>query len=297
MPPAVMLFGSRLLLPLLTGALLSTGYVHGALQVSGYDPDLHERLNDSANFIGNGFDWSGVGQTSDGRWVTMISDQYFVTAAHYHPELGAPTLRFYHDNDLGGTFEEHTVDFGWSVQLMTDQGLSDIWIGRLLTTVSSEVTSYNIFDPLGDPNTLEGDSIFVVGNSGGNAYENFRVGTNMVDLENGFFGVQERSVSIVNGWSATHIYDEAVTGDTLFQSGDSGAPTFVVNGGVLELIGVHSVTGTAPPVGLDGDFSMDSLVSGYRQEILALITPVPEPGGAVLLLVAGLFFWRQGRRR
>lgn len=267
-----------------------------ALQVASYDANVNERLNGSANFIGAGYDWSGVGQTSDGRWVTMISDEYFISVGHYHPEAGAPDVRFYLSDSLSGGFEDYTVDTSFGIQLMTDQGLSDIWIGRLTSTTSSNIATYNIFDPLGDPNVLEGENVFVVGNSGQGAYQNFRVGTNVLDLDDGILGVAERSVSIVNGWSTTEVYDADVLYDTFFQSGDSGAPTFIVNNGVLELVGVHSVAGTITLPGGDEQVSIDSLVSGYRQEILGLITPVPEPGGVVLMLGAAFTVILRRRR-
>lgn len=267
-----------------------------ALQVASYDANVNERLNGSANFIGAGYDWSGVGQTSDGRWVTMISDEYFISVGHYHPVAGTDNVRFYLSDSLSGGFEDYTVDTSFGIQLMTDQGLSDIWIGRLTSTASSNIATYNIFDPLGDPNLLEGENAFVVGNSGQGAYQNFRVGTNVLDLDDGILGVAERSVSVVNGWSATEVYDADVLYDTFFQSGDSGAPTFIVNNGVLELVGVHSVAGTITLPGGNEQVSIDSLVSGYRQEILGIITPVPEPGGVVLVLGAAAFLTLRRRR-
>lgn len=276
------------------GGLL--GGLSAALQVASYDANVNERLNGSANFIGAGYDWSGVGQTSDGRWVTMISDEYFISVGHYHPEAGADNVRFYLSDSLSGGFEDYTVDTSFGIQLMTDQGLSDIWIGRLTSSISSNITTYEIFDPLANPNVLEGEDVFVVGNSGQGSYQNFRVGTNVLDLDDGTLGVAERSVSVVNGWSATAIYDADVLYDTFFQSGDSGAPTFIVNNGVLELVGVHSVAGTITLPGGDEQVSIDSLVSGYRQEILGIITPVPEPGGVVLMLGAAATLMMRRRR-
>lgn len=272
------------------------GGLSAALQVASYDADVNERLNGSANFIGAGYDWSGVGQTSDGRWVTMISDEYFISVGHYHPVAGADNVRFYLSDSLSGGFEDYMVDTSFGIQLMTDQGLSDIWIGRLTSSTSSNISSYEIFDPLPSPDILEGEDVFVVGNSGQGSYQNFRVGTNVLDLDDGTLGVAERSVSVVNGWSATAIYDADVPYDTFFQSGDSGAPTFIVNDGVLELVGVHSVAGTITLPGGDEQVSIDSLVSGYRQEILGLITPVPEPAGMVLVWGACMMLSLRRRR-
>jgi hypothetical protein len=280
---------------------LALGQLAGfaAMVVVDYDADLHDRFNNSGSFIGADFDWSGVGQTDSGRWVTMISDQYFVSATHYTPANGQ-TVRFYHSNDGAGGFEDLIVDDTFGMPLMTAQGVSDIWIGRLTGPISNAVTFYDIFDVGGAPESLEGVSIWNVGASGGTTFASFRVGTNVYDLTplvNPYdLGVDERSVSVVNGWSATLTYNEASPNDTYYQGGDSGAPSFVVVDGVLQLVGVHSATADAPPVGLsDGDFSLDSLLSPYREEITALLTPVPEPGSLALILVAGMALWRRCR--
>ncbi|MEZ0387725.1 MAG: PEP-CTERM sorting domain-containing protein, partial [Verrucomicrobium sp.] len=266
------------------------------LVVAEYDADVNERLNGSANFIGDGYDWSGVGQTSDGRWVTMISDQYFISVNHLSP-VGASPVRFYTGNSAA-VFEDYTVDSTYGIQLNTPQGLSDIWIGRLTTAVSSNIASYDIFDPGGDPNTLEGETVFTVGISLAGNFLNFRVGENVLDLGGGGLGVDIRTQpefpAGYSGWSSTMTYS-GLPGDTQFQLGDSGGPTFIINNGFLELVGVHSLVSDFDPT--PGDISIDSLVAGYRQEILAIITPVPEPGSVVLLMLAGCGWALRRRRR
>ncbi len=66
---------------------------HADLTVRGYSPLLHDRFNNHSSFIGSGIDWSGVGRSSGGRWATMISDTYFLSAAHFPPGVG-DTLTF-----------------------------------------------------------------------------------------------------------------------------------------------------------------------------------------------------------
>ncbi|WP_218280572.1 hypothetical protein [Verrucomicrobium spinosum] len=271
------------------------GDLSAALQVASYDADVNERLNGSANFIGAGYDWSGVGQTSDGRWVTMISDEYFISVGHYHRGGGGQCPLLSERQSFGrvrGLRGEHLIwhsaHDGPGPERHLDRP-SDLLYKQQHQLLRD-------LRPLPSPDILEGEDVFVVGNSGQGSYQNFRVGTNVLDLDDGTLGVAERSVSVVNGWSATAIYDADVLYDTFFQSGDSGAPTFIVNNGVLELVGVHSVAGTITLPGGDEQVSIDSLVSGYRQEILGLITPVPEPAGMVLVWGACMMLALRRRR-
>src|SRR5262245_30867025 len=50
--------------------------------------DITDRSNTGATFIGAAFNWSGVGQTVNGQWGTMISPSFFVSANHFHPGIG-----------------------------------------------------------------------------------------------------------------------------------------------------------------------------------------------------------------
>ncbi len=74
------------------------------LLVRGYSAgtaNFYDRFNNSPQFIGNPFDWSGIGRSAGGRWGTMVSANYFLSAAHFAPGAGE-TLTFYGTNDLNG---------------------------------------------------------------------------------------------------------------------------------------------------------------------------------------------------
>ncbi len=77
------------------------------LQVETLQPNRQDRFYVGAdkNFLGQAFDWSGVGQAQNGTWATMISPDYFVSAAHYHPSNGDMFVPYYIgqiDANMGG---------------------------------------------------------------------------------------------------------------------------------------------------------------------------------------------------
>ena len=70
-----------------------------------YNADRHDPFNNSPDFVAKGLDLSGVGvfhKPADNTdwWVTMISDRYFLTAAHVDPNNGgttAHTVNFFYN--------------------------------------------------------------------------------------------------------------------------------------------------------------------------------------------------------
>ena len=94
------------------------------------------------DFLGQAFDWSGVGQVGNGTWATMISPDYFVSAAHYHPS-GGDTLTFYEDNDPSGPSHQFTVA-NWSYQTSYNGLPSDLWLGKLTTPIPATTISLPI---------------------------------------------------------------------------------------------------------------------------------------------------------
>src|SRR5689334_11694979 len=109
-------------------ALLACGVLSANAQaellVRWYVPNEHERFNNSPLFIGQPYDWSGVGRTAPGHWATMVSPHYFLSATHSHPGVG-DVITFYGTNDVNGPTQNVTVMSGTAV------AGTDIWLGRV----------------------------------------------------------------------------------------------------------------------------------------------------------------------
>lgn len=134
----------------------SVGYAD--LWIQGYSANLHDRFYAGADraFIGQGYDWSGVGQASNGTWATMISPTYFVSANHYHPS-GGNTLTFYPDNTTNNP-QTFTVDSTFAA----NDG--DLFLGRLTSPIpASDHIDYYPILKLPSDNLYAGREIFVYG--------------------------------------------------------------------------------------------------------------------------------------
>jgi hypothetical protein len=261
----------------------------GDLQVETLQPNRQDRFYVGADkdFLGQAFNWSGVGQAANGTWATMISPDYFVSATHYHPG-GGDVLTFYEGNNPSGQSHQYTVS-SWSYQTSYNGVGSDLWVGKLTAPIpaSDHITSYPI---LGLPNQSDyvGRMIYVNGKPN-------RIGRNIIDrvttaqepdppaapYKNTV--AMEYDFDTVNGLGADECY---------LIGGDSGGPTFVDAGGLLALVGIHYYNaGTPGPLDL-GPISGDSFVPYYIDQLNtnmggeSVRVVVPEPGTLILLLVA-----------
>jgi hypothetical protein len=279
------------------------------LFVQTYEPSRQDRFysGDGKNFLGQAFNWSGVGLSSNGAWATMISPQYFVTAAHLHP-AGGNTVTFYSGNTQSADARyQGTVD-SWSYQTSftdeTDKTYpSDLWIGRLTTPIpdSANITSYPV---LGLPTIDDylGQMIYVYGKPQ-------RVGRNIID----WVGATGNANPPTNVTAVMEYnYDTGSSGlgadECYLISGDSGAPSFVDWNGELALTGIHyyhsGVYDYAPP-SAQGSYSGDSFVPYYIDQLDAnmggaSVRVVPEPTSLALLVVfvaaVAPLTWRKRRR-
>lgn len=267
-----------------------------AVTIVGYDPDLHDRFdsgfpsgpivqNSSVGYVGAGYDFSGVGWDAalPTRAVTMISDQYFVYSGHY--AVGSQ-VSF---RGADGSILTYTVDTGYSFAPTATEGIGDLRIGRLTTSVSPTIASYAILD-LPDESLYSGLSLLVYGHGDGTGqlsapWFSPRLGTN----------TSEGLLEVDLGGGVTRkglVWDQdAATGEALLESGDSGSPTFAIWNGQLVLLGTH--------YGVDGTTSVDDLIALYADSMAAAGIPfsaVPEPHRASVLLMAfGALFLRRRR--
>jgi hypothetical protein len=217
------------------GFAILTSVSYGDLWVQGYSANLHDRFYAGADraFIGQAYDWSGVGQ--NGTWATMISPTYFVSANHYHP--GGGTVTFYEDNT---TKHPHT----YTIDSTFAANSGDLFLGRLTAPIpASDHINYYPILKLNSDSQYVGRDIFVYGLP-------TRVGRNTITTVTGTMEYDYNTY----GDSATVGADEAY-----LASGDSGAPSFTVYGGVLTLLGTHRSHTDAPPPS-DGWWSLDNFV-------------------------------------
>lgn len=270
-----------------------------------YDQNVHDRF-DSGAFIGSGFDWTGVGK-SGARWATMISPTHFLSADHAHPGVGN-TVTFWENNSSAGTTVLRTVAGGERI------GTTDLWLGQFDSPVAASIAVYDIA-PAATLSTAgmgayANELTYTVGTRG---TLGFAVGQNRFD-------VVETSPAILGTFEAIGFIQD-LSGDTNFiannetflQPGDSGGPSFVVDGGALKLAGIHSFIATDVSISDFGpsqefdyktseawtdpistrNISFDNFVPSYASQIYALT--VPEPTSAAMFGIAMLGLSRRRR--
>ncbi len=271
------------------------GAAQADLIVRGFDPNLHNRFINHTDFIGNPHDWSGVGRGS--QWATMISDSFFLSARHFHPANGTD-VTFFHSNDPAGASESHTVAQGWAM------GTSDLWLGRLDTSVSTFVAKYAIADV--SPAAAESLNITTFGLASGFATAaRQRIGRNEVDMVLPAF-----SDPALAGAGDVFIYDYDLTGgmgddEARVSGGDSGAPTFFLSDSGPTILGIHWFVYTEDDLD-GGSGSGDTFVPSYISDINArmalfgeslTVVSVPEPSSVVICGLALGFVIIQRRKR
>jgi hypothetical protein len=240
----------------------------------------HERFYAGVDkaFIGNPYDFSGVGRSTSGHWATLVSDNYFISAAHYHPAISS-NVTFWETNSLTATHHTYAVTGG------TQIGNTDLWVGWFGAAVDASVERYPVLY-LPSPADYLG---LVQYNYG----VNHRVGLNVTE-DFGMATVPPDTGSTGFVWAADYNNNDspAVGGDeTFLQGGDSGGPTFNVAGGRLALIGIHWAISNEYPGTNEGESFVDSAVPAYVTAInnvlgnqqLSLLLAIPEPSTELLL--------------
>lgn len=257
----------------------------GTMIVRDYTPSEHYRFytGSDKNFIGTPYDFSGVGSSNGGHWATLVTDNCFFSATHFHPGPGEK-VTFWDSNQSAGSSYTYTVTGGTSV------GSSDLWLGWFDTavTVNSSIARYPVLMlPLVDDYfALE---LYNYG-------ANHLVGRNVID-EVGLYTYGVSSLAV-----AWYDYDNndspSVGGDeTYLQGGDSGAPSFTVFVDRLALTGVHW------GISIDTPGSFDTFIPAYYVATNVLLvtrgqilSSVPEPGSFFYMLVILCLLWFRQRR-
>jgi len=265
--------------------LLSPAISRGDMINRKYEQEKHFRFYEGSdkNFIGDPYDFSGVGlgnNSGSTHWATMVSDNYFISASHYHPVTGE-TVTFYETNDLTGTSYTYTVAGG------TQIGSTDLWVGWFDTAVDTSIERYPIL-MLPDDNDYIGLELYIYG-------KEHRVGRNVLDE----FQIVSEGGS--TGKTAFYDFDDndlpSVGDDEAYLNyGDSGAASFAVYNSNLAIIGVHWAITDYPVI--EGASSIDTFVPEYYDQVNAVlassgqsVVAVPEPSlPGYLLVISGCLF-------
>jgi len=266
--------------------------IQAAITIDGYTPATNNRFTNSSSFIASQFDLSGIGQTSTGRWATLISPNVVVSANHFAPGAGA-IINFYADNNPASVAVQRTVS-ATNVQVPN----TDLWLGVLDADVPSSIKPYNFANTFltGTPTLLTNAGVF----QGANAYmfgrapgveqalQSQAVGRSLISgyVENFVFNATDNDSLILNYPPGSHV-----------NVNDSGAPLFIASGSELLLLGTNAfqlqnannnVTGS----GVNYIGNQSAFISNFVS-----VNAVPEPSSMCLAAMAGIAGYVANRRR
>lgn len=274
--------------------------------IRNYTDATNDRYNNNASFALSGFDLSGVGQASNGRWATLIGTNTIISANHFAP---SGTITFSSSNSTTDSFTR-TINSANNTRIAG----TDLWVTSLTQAVPASTTIYsfdtttltanstaNIFGTNYNVSTsLNGTDTYMTGRSPATNPNNFdqAYGTNRIDTTI----IQANPAGLGTG-DYIQLNNDTFFNVTTYEAGavvgDSGAPLFVDNGsGGLTLYGVNSF------VGQDGSGNTTSTfvshTGRYETQLNNAITnfaaQIPEPSSALLCGLAGFSFLLHRRR-
>lgn len=238
--------------------------------------------NTNSNFIGLGYDWSGVGwnASNPNQSFALLGSRFFLYANHLPPAVGG-TLQFTEGN---GLVKNYTVQ-GISGSLAPGSGSmanGDLAVGRLSSPIptSDNIHSYSILF-LGYNTSYylnpEYRDLDIYGFSA-------KIGINY--LSSTFYGPGELTIdqsgTKAAGYYYSYSFDSSTPGLAKLQIGDSGSPTFIVTStpGEMFLSGDHYAVFGNPsnPTGAVDSFLAMQLpqISGYMAQygyLPSIVTP------------------------
>jgi len=246
--------------------------------------------NTSPTFIGSGFDLSGVGWFTIGpefRSLGMVSERHFIAAAHSPPAPGTQ-LNFY--DPVSNVVRTYTVQTGRRpvTQFINNQGQpqtlpSDVFLGTLSAPIPA--TDHIGFFPVADgpEGSFIGLPTLPYGqNAAYGSGNQLHLGRNNVQV----VGTASFDNPVpVNEATRVFGYDTTPTNPGEFSviPGDSGAPSFIILGGRLTMLGAHYGVSTTSPE------SFDTFLPFYISQLNAFMaqdTDPTHPNGYALTIVA-----------
>ena len=244
--------------------------------------------NTSSNFLLAGQDLSGIGwSTSDIRKnFTLISPQHFIGAAHFMPAVGSQ-VSFFNRN---GIIETYTVA---SVEVIQngDSSNSDLFVGKLESTVSANITHYDIIP--NNTNYLDiGSDIFVYG-KGTVTTDGPMVGTGTIEAFS-YINIGTNQNTVSYNFAYDSVPPPAPDDDNAhFQSGDSGSPSLMIYNGQIAVAGTHTARNPNAEELTYYD-NYDTFVGFYEDDLRTILASdgytlgvVPEPAVSALLCALG----------
>lgn len=284
-----------------------------AISIQNFTAATNDRFGDAPGFIAAAYDWSGVGRSADGKWVTMISPNVFLSARHFHP--GSPgtgigqSVLFHPGNDPSATPVTRTIA---GVQQV---GSTDLWLGYLSSPVPASIATYAISttvlsgasfgtSPLANAPAFMSGISPTTGDYGSYPPTNQAVGTNRIE---GFqSGV---TVSGFTGDVLLMVQNQAgdagftrTTYEAQLAGGDSGSPLMTLSAGKLVVSGIAWAVGTLdidPGPGVTNrPGTIYTYTGNYAPTIqnYVAVNAVPEPASsATLVAVMALAGFRRRR--
>ena len=266
-----------------------------------YSDALHDRFTNSASFILNHQDLSGVGQVSNGRWVTAVSRNVVMTAQHFRPSIGQ-SVYFFPGNDPDTTPVVREVVGGTRV------AGTDIHMAVLDRDLPDFIKHYTYAtEPLSGTPPKE-DEIFV-DNAGiyqdrvAYVFGPFAVSTNPRRTNRFAYNDQAVGRNMIAGYSENVPFQSNTNNDSIIllhedsgedghvqyearvRGGDSGGPLFVEINGELRLLGVNSFL-------FDNDVGAGMTYTGNQASVIQSFindnASIPEPSLAFGVLISAV---------
>ncbi len=284
---------------------LFSASTHAAV-IDSYTAATNDRFTNSSNFIASSFNLSGVGQSTGGRWATLISPNVVVSAFHFLPGTGA-AINFYPSNDPSSGAVQRTVT-ATNVKV----GSTDLWLGVLDSNVPSNIKSFKFSNtfltgtipngnfPIDPAGIFQGNNAYLMGRSPENfpAFQSQEVGRNLITgfSENVAFEGNSNNDSLILAYdtpgNGSYVqYESHVVG------GDSGAPLFVNINGELVLLGTNAFRldnndGSVFGSGINYIGNQSDFISNFIS-----VNAVPEPSSICLAAFAAIAGFVANRRR
>lgn len=239
-----------------------------ALQIHHYDPERHLRFGEGTfpeaplpneylwvkqhNFHGVG--WSA---TTTRRGLALISPRHFVGANHFRPNVGSQ-VEFL---GMDGQLRSYTYSKFYNIKNSANEE-TDIFIGELSADIpaSHGIPLYPVLDR--SELQLTGREILVYGRGEPGP----RIGRGVIDTFNNSFGNAVLGSTLNDTRNYTFRYSRALASqdDSYGENGDSGSPSFIVEGGLLTLSGIHSAILQVTP---SNTTTYDSFILHYKDQI------------------------------